>query len=176
MKKALLVVDLQLDFINGSMAVPRAVEIVQPLLRLAEEVELVIATRDWHPADHCSFTAQGGPWPAHCVRGTEGAMVLPAMMQWCDMLISKGKRTNREEYSMFQTAGTFGPALESFGVPIIIGGLATEYCVRATVLDALKLGLEVEIHADLMRGVDEEDAESSVLEMFKAGATLCPLD
>ena len=175
---ALLVVDVQRDFLpGGALAVPdgdRVVPAINRYLgRFEREGRLVVLTRDWHPADHVSFRAQGGPWPPHCVAGTPGAgfapgLDLPAMAQ----VVSKATRPDAEAYSGFE--GTeLAARLRQQGVKrLFIGGLATDYCVRATVLDALREGFEVWLLADAVRAVDVQpgDGERAEQAMAQAGA------
>jgi len=177
---ALLIVDLQNDFLpGGSLAVPRGDEVV-PLLAacvrrfIARELP-VFATRDWHPVDHCSFAAQGGPWPAHCVAGTPGAefadrLELPPTV----VVISKASERERESYSAF--AGTdLAQRLRQAGCTrVFVGGLATEYCVLSTVLDAIDEGLAVVLLADAVRAVNvqADDGARALTRMSERGASM----
>lgn len=175
---ALVVVDVQRDFLpGGALAVPDGDQVVPAinryLKRFEREGRLVVLTRDWHPADHVSFRAQGGPWPPHCVAGTPGAgfapgLDLPAMAQ----VVSKATRPDAEAYSGFE--GTeLAARLRQQGVKrLFVGGLATDYCVRATVLDALREGFEVWLLADAVRAVDVRpgDGERALRDMLQAGA------
>ena len=175
---ALLIVDVQLDFLpGGSLAVPRGDEVV-PVLNgyiaafRARDLPIV-ATRDWHPADHCSFKAQGGPWPPHCVAGSEGArfaalLDLPSEVQ----IVSKGTSAEKDAYSGFEGTELDG-VLRKAGVGrVFVGGLATDYCVLNTVRDALKLGYRTVLLEDAIRAVDVApgDGDRAIAEMRGLGA------
>jgi nicotinamidase/pyrazinamidase len=177
---ALLVVDVQNDFLpGGALGVSHGDEVIGPLngcLRaFAAAGRPVFATRDWHPGNHCSFKAQGGPWPAHCVAGTPGAafaatLALPAGT----VIVSKATAPGRDAYSGF--AGTdLGAQLAAAQVRrVVVGGLATDYCVLKTVLDACVAGLEVIVLEDAVRAVDAApgDGERALERMRQAGARL----
>lgn len=140
---ALIVVDLQRDFLpGGSLGIPdgdAVVPVVNDYVAKFRPAKLpVAATRDWHPADHCSFAAQGGPWPPHCVRDTAGAEFADSLRLPPEvMLVSKATRREADAYSGFD--GTeLAARLQEAGVRrVFVGGLATDYCVLATVRDAL---------------------------------------
>jgi nicotinamidase/pyrazinamidase len=162
----LLVVDIQHDFIAGSLSVPRGGEVVPVLNRYLALFTArglpVIATRDWHPADHCSFRAQGGPWPVHCVAGTLGAAWDPALALPAGVaIVSKATARDREAYSAF--AGTdLAERLRALGVArLFIGGLALDYCVLHTTRDALALGYRVCVLADAVRAVDVQPGDGA---------------
>ena len=175
---ALIVVDLQNDFLTGgSLAVPdgdAVIPVLNTWIRRFRGAGLpVFSTRDWHPADHCSFREQGGPWPPHCVAGTKGAEFTPELVLPPDALIhSKATRPEKEAYSGFEE-GDFGRQLREMGVTrLFVGGLATDYCVRATVLDGLKEGFQVVLLADAIRAVEARpgDGARAIAEMREAGA------
>ena len=177
---ALIVVDVQRDFLpGGALAVPGGDAVVAPLNawieRFAAADAPIRVTRDWHPVDHCSFKAQGGPWPPHCVAGTPGAefaegLRLPGRYQ----VISKATSQANDAYSDFE--GTdLAAELRSHGVRRVwVGGLATEYCVRATVLDAIRNGFEAHVLVPAVRAIDVEpgDGQRALEEMRSAGALL----
>lgn len=176
----LLVVDIQNDFIKGgSLAVTGGEEVVPVLndwIRRFEDAGLpVIYTRDWHPPDHCSFAEQGGPWPPHCVQGTRGAEFVDELEMRDDAIVmSKAMDPGREEYSDFAD-GTFEEILREIGVSrLVVGGLATDYCIKATVLDALAAGFPTCVLAAGVRAVDVEpgDGDRALAEMEAAGATI----
>jgi nicotinamidase/pyrazinamidase len=175
---ALLVVDVQVDFLpGGRLGVPAGDEVVPALNRHLERFTRtglpVVATRDWHPPGHASFAAQGGPWPPHCVADTPGAAFAPGLALPTDaLIISKATRPDQEAYSGFQGTGLHA-RFEALGVRrLFVGGLATDYCVRATVQDALGLGYAVVLLLDAIRAVDVRpgDGERAVAEMFSLGA------
>ncbi len=175
---ALVIVDVQRDFLpGGALAVPRGDEVVPVLngyIRLFRDKGLpIIATRDWHPPNHCSFKEQGGPWPPHCVQGTPGAQFAPGLELPRDVIIiSKATRPQEEAYSGFE--GTdMDEKLKALGVKrLFVGGLATDYCVLSTVKDALKLGYRVYLLLDAIRAVDVNpgDGERAIEEMKSLGA------
>ena len=156
---ALLVVDVQNDFVTGSLAVRGAPEIIPVLNRylavFARHTLPVLATRDWHPPDHCSFHAQGGPWPPHCVAGTTGAAFAPGLaLPAHATIVSKATAADRDAYSGF-AGSDLGAALRSRGiVRLFVGGLATDYCVLNTVRDARQEGFDVLLLTDAIRAVD----------------------
>lgn len=173
---ALLIVDVQRDFLpGGALAVPEGDDVIAPLndcIALFSEKGLpIVATRDWHPPDHCSFVDQGGPWPPHCVQQTEGAAFAPALqLPEHALIISKASRSDVEAYSGFE--GTeLAEMLRHQGVQrIFVGGLATDYCVRATVLDALREGFAVVVLTDAIRAVDAQKEDRALNDMSEAGA------
>ena len=175
---AVLIVDVQKDFLpGGSLAVSRGDEVVPVLnryLALARRQRLpVFASRDWHPRNHCSFRAQGGPWPEHCVAGTAGAEFAPALDLPPDaVILSKATRENADAYSAFASTD-LEQRLRGLGVRrLLVGGLATDYCVLNTVRDALQHGFEVLLLQDAVRAVDVKpgDGERAEHRMRDAGA------
>lgn len=174
----LLVTDIQNDFLpGGSLAVAGGDEVVPVLNRYIGEFVAhalpVYATRDWHPPQHCSFHAQGGPWPVHCVTGTHGAEFATTLTLPPDTtVISKAILPEREAYSSFE--GTdLDSRLRATGIRrLFIGGLATDYCVLNTVRDARRLGYEVLVLADAIRAVDVQpgDGQRAEAEMASLGA------
>ncbi|MFA5896635.1 MAG: bifunctional nicotinamidase/pyrazinamidase [Thermoplasmata archaeon] len=182
-KPALLVVDVQNDFCpGGSLAVPDGDTIV-PKANRAIEIFLrrglpVLATRDWHPRETKHFKEFGGAWPPHCVQRTKGARFHPDLRLPKETLIlSKGMDPEQDSYSGFQAFSPNGRDLESVLRDLAIDelyicGLATDYCVRASTLDALRRGLRVTVLEDAIRGVDLKsgDSEMALKEMRTAGA------
>lgn len=174
----LLVTDIQNDFLpGGSLAVAGGDEVVPVLNRyigafVAQGLP-VYATRDWHPERHCSFHAQGGPWPVHCVAGTPGAAFAAALtLPPGTTVISKATSPDQEAYSSFQ--GTdLDSRLRAAGIRrLFIGGLTTDYCVLNTVRDARHLGYEVFVLADAIRAVEVQpgDGQRAEAEMTSLGA------
>lgn len=175
---ALLVVDVQNDFCPGG-ALPveegdRVVPVLNRWLRAARERGIpVYASRDWHPLGHPSFAEAGGPWPVHCVQDTHGAAFHTELELPDDaVLVAKGVRFDVDQYSAFHETG-LADRLRRDGVSrLFVAGLALDVCVRATVLDALRAGLEVRVLVDATRPVAEEDGRSALQEMEAAGAFL----
>lgn len=179
MAEALIIVDFQRDFTppDGALAVPRGDEIAGEVNGLARDgrFRLVVATRDWHPADHSSFRAQGGPWPTHCVAGTPGAELHPRLDRTrVDVVVDKGQERDSDGYSAFD-APELGRLLEERGIDAVtIVGLATDYCVLRTARDALRLGLAVTIDTSAVRAVDVTpgDGARALAELAELGARL----
>ena len=173
MADALLVVDVQNDFCpGGALAVDRGDEVVAPINRLARDFELVVATRDWHPPDHRSFVGEGGPWPVHCVRDSDGAQLHPLLDRArLDAIVDKGRARDEEGYSAFESTG-LEELLHAHGVTRVhVAGLALDYCVKQTALDARRLGFAVVVHRDATRAVDVQvgDGERALDELAAAG-------
>jgi nicotinamidase/pyrazinamidase len=181
---ALLVVDVQNDFLpGGALGITGGDAIVPPLNRLLgawrQRGLPVFLSRDWHPSGHCSFALQGGPWPDHCVAGTFGAefsrhlQVAPT-----DVVISKATRLDKDAYSALDGT-SLAEALHSRGITrLFIGGLATDYCVRATGIDARAAGLDVVVLADAVCAVNVEpgDGDRALAELERAGCQLATTD
>jgi nicotinamidase/pyrazinamidase len=175
---ALIVVDVQYDFLpGGSLAVPGGDAVVPALNRYLAAFRYrgqpVFATRDWHPADHCSFRAQGGPWPPHCIAGSDGARFAALLDLPCEVrIVSKASAADRDAYSAFEGTDLAEQLRGAGASRLLIGGLATDYCVLNTVLDGLRLGFEVLLLADAIRAVDVQagDGERAVAAMLAAGA------
>lgn len=174
---ALLLVDVQNDFCpGGALPVPEGDQVIEPIHAVIDRFPLVVATQDWHPPHHCSFRSAGGEWPSHCVAGTVGADFHPALRRSSiDVEVKKGHQVDREAYSGFQGEPDLADLLRLQGIQrLFVAGLATDYCVRATVLDARKNGFEVVVLTDAIRGVDVNpgDSEKALQEMAAAGAHL----
>lgn len=181
-RPGLLVVDMQNDFCpGGSLAVPdgdRIVPRVNRTIDLFVHRELpVLASRDWHPRVTKHFKEYGGAWPAHCIQGTKGARFHPGLTLPQDAIVlSKGMDPEQDSYSAFQAYNGRGRDLESvvhdLGIDeLFLCGLATDYCVRATALDALRRGIRVRVLADAVKGVDVKpgDSKAALQEMRDAG-------
>ena len=183
LKKALLVVDVQNDFCPGGALGIHGGHKIIPILNkcikfFEKENSPIIVTRDWHPKVTKHFEQFGGVWPEHCVEGSLGAMFHPDLEFPKDALVmSKGMDPEKDSYSAFHAIDSSGTALTNllklFGVTeIYIGGLATDYCVKYSALDALKAGLEVFILTDAVAGVNllPEDSRLALQEMVSRGA------
>ncbi|MEM1644270.1 MAG: nicotinamidase [Ignisphaera sp.] len=182
-KDALIIVDMQNDFMpGGTLPVANALTII-PIINKYIELftnakALIVASRDWHPPNHISFNTRGGPWPPHCVQGTEGAKFHPELKLTPDtIIVSKGYEENKEAYSSFE--GTeLNEILRSKNVRrLFVCGVATDYCVKATVLDAIKLGYTVLVLNDAIKGVDlpKGSVDKAVSEMLNEGAIFITL-
>jgi len=182
---ALILVDIQNDFCpGGALAVEEGDQIVEVVNRLIPQFPLVISTQDWHPANHVSFKAQGGPWPPHCVQGTRGAELHPSLnTETIAHYLRKASSPEKDDYSEFEGKDEQGRSLDQVLKAekvkrIFAVGLATDYCVLATVLDGLKLGYEVVAVTDAMRAVnvEPEDGDRAMGRMSEAGALLVSSD
>ncbi len=181
---ALIVVDVQNDFLPGGRLAVTDGDAVVPVLnayiRLFTARGLpVYATRDWHPQKHCSFVEQGGPWPPHCIAGSAGAafsadLQLPAEAR----IISKATREDRDAYSGFEGTDLAEQCRTAGVTRLFIGGLATDYCVLNTVLDALGEGFEVCLLSDAIRAVDVNpgDGDRAIKTMQERGTRPVTLD
>ncbi len=175
---ALLVADVQNDFLpGGSLAVPRSDEIIPLLNRYIELFHAhglpIFTIRDWHPPDHCSFLQQGGPWPPHCIAATPGAAFPAALALPGDIrIISKATGREKDAYSGFADT-QLDALLQACNVRrLFVGGVATEYCVRNTVQDALQHQYTVFVLVDAVRALNlQADAGPQALEaMVHLGA------
>jgi nicotinamidase/pyrazinamidase len=175
---ALIIVDVQYDFLpGGALAVPESDQILPVLNKYIEIFEKrglpIYMTRDWHPANHCSFKEYGGPWPSHCVIDTRGAAFAEDLkFSSRAIVISKATTPERECYSDFGTTN-FEASLRATGVGrLFVGGLATDYCVLNTVKDALGLGFTTFLLRDAIRGVNvqPDDSRKAEQEMIRLGA------
>ena len=192
---ALILVDLQNDFLpSGILAVPEGDAVVPIINRLQRAFEVVVATQDWHPANHGSFASNhpgrsvyeeinlnGLPqtlWPVHCVQNTRGAELAPNLEQKrIGHIFQKGTDPGIDSYSGFfdnghRRATGLGEWLKAKGVgDVHIWGLATDYCVKFTALDAVGLGFKTSVIVDACRGVNlrHTDVEEAIAEMKRAG-------
>lgn len=182
-KAALIVVDVQNDFCpGGALAVAEGDRVVPPLNRYIERFAdaglPIFATRDWHPEKTIHFKAYGGLWPAHCIQGSKGAefradLALPEDA----VIVSAGTASDEEGYSGFDGVDSSGVGLMELLLRpnvtrVYVGGLATDYCVKQTVLDGLKRGFSVTLLEDAVRGVEltPGDSQRAIQEMLQAGA------
>lgn len=200
MRRALIVVDLQNDFCpGGALAVPGGDEVVDVANELLAEIPLSVLTQDWHPGGHVSFASSYDRqayelddsvdpprvlWPDHCVAGSPGADFHPALKtERAKLIIRKGFSLNLDSYSAFFENDGITPTglagwLSSLGVgSVVVMGLATDYCVKATALDARKLGLEVSIVAEGVRAVNARpgDGDAALKIMEEAGCKIITL-
>ena len=170
---ALIVVDVQNDFCaGGALPVPDGDAVVEPINRLAEQFPFVVATRDWHPPDHLSFREQGGPWPIHCVADTGGAQLHPKLhSSQIDAVVDAGREPQDEGYSGFEHT-ELERLLRDQGVQTVhVTGLALDYCVKQTALDARSAGFDVVLHMSATRAINVNpgDDERSLEELRDAG-------
>jgi len=200
MRSALIVVDVQNDFCpGGALAVPRGDEVVPIANALLEKFPISILTQDWHPKGHISFASSAGKppysldenvkpprmlWPDHCVAGSKGADFHPMLRtERARLLLRKGASRDLDSYSAFFENDGITPTglsgwIQTLGIrSIVVVGLATDYCVKATALDGRKLGLEVALVTEGIRGVDASpgDAEKAVDAMKSAGCQMLAL-
>lgn len=173
---ALIIVDVQNDFCpGGALPVPRGNEVIPILNKYIEVFNSkklpIYATRDWHPENHISFKTRGGTWPPHCIQGTWGAQFHPNLnILPYTTIISKATDPNKEAYSGFEGTNLEANLKSKRVKRVFIGGLATDYCVKETVMDALKIGFETILLEDASRGVDIVDSEKAINEMILNGA------
>ena len=181
---ALIVVDVQRDFLPGGALGVAGGESVIPVLNrcIAQFVRHgmpVYATRDWHPPDHCSFRTRGGPWPPHCLADSAGAQFAAALELPADAhVVSKATSREAEAYSGFQGTDLATCVRQDGCRRVVIGGLATEYCVRATALDALQQGFAVVVLQDAIRPVDASpgDGARALAELMARGVRVSRAD
>jgi nicotinamidase/pyrazinamidase len=187
-RDALVVVDLQNDFCPGGALGVRGGDAIVPVVnryleRFAAAGAPVFLTRDWHPAVTRHFQAYGGVWPPHCVQGTAGAEFHPGLTPPAEaVIVSKGMDPDQDAYSAFQAEDGAGRPLAAVlagrGVRrLFVGGLATDYCVRASVLDGVREGFEVVVLTDAIGAVDLQpgDGTRAIEEMRGAGARFATL-
>lgn len=175
-KKALLVVDVQNDFCPGGALGVREGDQIIPTVNKYVDLFLknrlpVFVSRDWHPEDTGHFKSSGGPWPRHCVQNTRGAEFHPAFkLPGKAIILSKGTNPKLDGYSVFEAHdsknNSFSQLLTVMGVEqLYIAGIATDYCVRMTSLDAFKYGLKVNVLTDAIKGVDRQDSQRAIDEI-----------
>lgn len=175
-KTALIVVDVQRDFCEGgALAAADTLSLLKPLQECIEAARrahaVIVYTKDWHPADHSSFRSTGGPWPEHCVAGSPGAELMPPLHPGTDeIVIHTGVRPEDAGYSGFELTG-LEDRLQKLQVERVgVSGIATEYCVRATALDALRHGFQVTALTDLIRAIQFGQTPKVLEELKNAGA------
>jgi nicotinamidase/pyrazinamidase len=187
--RALIVIDCQNDFITGTLAVPKAAEIIPVINNLQKKFGVVIYTQDWHPADHSSFKDNGGIWPAHCVQGTNGADFHPDIQVSPDGqkgstysydIVRKGMDKAVDSYSGFydnerKHQTELKETLTDYGITeVYLTGLATDYCVLYTALDAVAEGFKTFVVIDACRAVNINlgDDSRAIMEMIRAGVSI----
>jgi nicotinamidase/pyrazinamidase len=174
-KTALIVVDVQRDFCEGgALAAADTLSLLEPLQESIERARrakvAIIYTKDWHPDDHSSFETKGGPWPVHCVGGSPGAELMPPLdAKEGEVVIHKGVPVRGAGYSGFELTGLENRLKELRVERVGVSGIATEYCVRATALDALGHGFEVTVLTDLIRAVEPGETAKVLEELRTAG-------
>ena len=175
-RSVLIIVDVQKDFCQGgTLPVPRGNDVVPVLNRYIRKFEeagaQIYATRDWHPSNHVSFASQGGPWPSHCVQNTEGAEFHRDLLLSKDTIIISKANSLKETYSGFDETNLEADLKQKNIRKVFVGGLATDYCVLNTVLDALRLGFETFLLKDAIKGVNvrPNDSERAIKEMRSKG-------
>jgi len=196
MTQALIVIDVQNDFCpGGALAVPGGDEVVPLINRMADEFETVILTQDWHPAGHSSFASQHDGkapfdmvemdygaqvlWPDHCVQGSAGAGFHPDLQTSADLIIRKGFRREIDSYSAFFENDRSTPTglegyLRNRGIEeLVMVGLATDFCVQYSAVDAARLGFAVTVRQEACRGIDLDGSMAAALDAMRAaGVTL----
>ena len=179
----LLIVDVQNDFCpGGALPVPggdRVIPVLNRYIEKCREPQIpIIASRDWHPEKTAHFKAYGGIWPPHCIQDTKGARFHPDLkLPKETVVVSKGMDPEKDSYSAFQAFDPEGTPLAELLKSrrvghLFVGGLATDYCVRASVLDALREGFRATVLADAVCGVELKpgDSQKAFDEMMRAGA------
>lgn len=180
--KALIVVDVQNDFCpGGALPVPHGNEIIPDINTLANKFENVVFTADSHPKGHCSFKENGGVWPAHCVKGTNGVNFHKDLnVTLSDLIIQKGQNIKADSYSAFADDDGEETALAAILrareiEEVYICGLAYEFCVAFTAKDAIKNGFKTTVIHDACRGITKEGIESAKEEMESLGIKFCSI-
>lgn len=175
---ALLIVDVQRDFLpGGALAVPDGNKIVPVLAAcivvFARNDCPIFASRDWHPPDHCSFQASGGPWPPHCIADSPGATIEPALHLPANAtIVDKDTSVDQDTYSAFEGTELDARLRDLDTKRLFIGGLATEYCILNTALDALRLGYDVVLLTDAIRAIDQAAGDRAVEKLRRKHAAL----
>ena len=174
---ALLIVDPQVDFLpGGSLGVPQGDAVLAPINRLIDLYRThglpVYVSRDWHPALHCSFAGQGGPWPVHCVAGSDGARFAPGLQLDDAIVVSKATTVDVDAYAAFNGTGLADTLRERGIRRLVVCGLATDYCVLNTVLDGMAAGFEVLLATEAIRAVNvnADDGDRALVRMLDGGA------
>ena len=164
MQKVLLIIDLQNDFISGSLAIDKAESIVKPIINLSKKYDFILASKDCHPIDHKSFNNFGGQWPVHCIKNTWGSDFPNIVIENInfDLVILKGQNKNYESYSAFLDEKGNKSSLETFlknnNIKFVdIVGLALDYCIYYTAIDLIKHNFHINILSEYCRFINKED-------------------
>ena len=177
-KDALIVVDVQNDFCpGGALPIPEGDQVISALNEWLERVKrvkaLVFASRDWHPPRHVSFKEQGGPWPPHCVRNTDGAEVHSGLkLPPGAIILDKGTAPNEDHDSAFESTDIAERLREAEVKRVFVGGLALDVGVRATALKSIEAGFETHLIADATRATDPQEGQKALEEIRSAGAVI----
>jgi len=180
--KALIVVDMQNDFMEGSGVLPvlgsnELIPIINEHIdSFKRDGDLVCGTMDYHPSGHISFVDQGGIWPQHCMQDTDGVEIVDGLHKF-DYIIHKGTDISADSYSGFKDDNGAKTNLEEIlnenGITeLYVCGVATDYCVKATVLDAIALKYDVRVCLDACAGVSAESTNVAIAEMMGCGVSL----
>jgi len=175
---ALIVVDVQRDFCEGgALAASDTLPLLAPLQQAIDQARRVgatlVFTQDWHPDSHSSFKPNGGPWPVHCVENSSGAELMPPIAAAPgDIIIHKGVTIDGPGYSGFDATGLASYLTKRGISQVAVAGIATEYCVRATALDAASAGFSTVVLKDVVRAVDENQTEKVSQELKNSGVSM----
>lgn len=182
--KEIIVIDCQHDFIDGSLACAHSNEAVKNIISFinANPDAKIYYSADWHSPKHYSFKANGGTWPVHCEAGTHGAEIhedfmtgitSPAQRPNAQTIYYKGMNDAQEEYSAFNAKNEFGHELnQDAGDNVTVCGIASEFCVRESVIDLLKSGRKVEVPEQMLAWVDEAGHKKNIAELKEMGASI----
>jgi nicotinamidase/pyrazinamidase len=177
-KSALIVVDVQRDFCEGgALAASDTLSLLAPLQQAIEKARragaTIVFTKDWHPASHNSFSPSGGPWPVHCVENTPGAELMPPIVAAPDdIIIHKGVPVDGPGYSGFDATGLASQLSQRGISDVAVTGVATEYCVRATALDAAAAGFSSVVLEDVIRAVNPGETGKTLTELKNSGVNI----
>jgi nicotinamidase/pyrazinamidase len=177
-KSALIVVDVQRDFCEGgALAASDTLSLLAPLQQTIEKARsagsTIVFTKDWHPASHGSFSPNGGPWPVHCVENTAGAELMPPIAAAPgDIVIHKGVPVDGPGYSGFDDTGLASQLSQRGVSDVAVTGVATEYCVRATALDAAATGFSTVVLEDVIRAVNANETGKILTELKNSGVSV----
>lgn len=178
---ALIVVDVQYDFLpGGALAVKEGDAVIDIINNIRDRFDITVFTQDYHPVNHCSFKVNGGIWPVHCVTGTHGAAIHNSLLKGNDVVVQKGLNTKIDSYSGFydnerKTKTELDSILAKNNVDIVyICGLATDYCVKYTAIDAIGEGYKTILVKDACRGVNINtgDVDNAIIQMQLHGVKI----